>query len=74
MKDLEDEAVLAEAELKCGDGVLHVALRVGPPLDVQAHHEPSLMAADVVGYPGVDKGGIGCEEGVDGVGVESNIV
>lgn len=74
MKDLEDEAVLAEAELERGDGVLHVALCVGPPLDVQAHHELSSVAADVGGDPGVDEGGVGGEEGVDDVGVESDVV
>jgi len=74
VKDLEDEAVWAEAELEGGDGVLHVALGVGPPLDVQAHQEPSWVGADVGGDPGVDEGGIGGEEGVDGVGVESDVV
>ena len=67
MDDLEDEAAVTGAELEGGDGVgLRVGLIIGPPLDIQAHHEV-VAAADavVVGEPRGDSGGVGGEEGVD---------
>lgn len=80
MENLEDEAAFGDAELECGHGVLHVALGVGAPLDVEAHGEDALLVLVLVvaedgGDPGVDEGGVGGEEGVDGVGVvEGDVV
>jgi len=71
--NLEDEAGVTHAELEGGYGVLRVRPSVGSPLNVQAHHE-SMTTAGVSGEPRGDFGGVGCDQGVDVVGFESDVV
>jgi len=77
VEDLEDEAVVADAELEGGDGVgrLHVGPGVGLPFHVQAHnHEVIRVVADVGGEPGADLGGGSGDEGLDGVVTHGDFV
>jgi len=73
VNNLEDEAGVTHAELEGGYGVLRVGPSVGPPLNVQAHHEAPATVG-VSGEPRGDMGGMGGDEGVDGVGLESDVV
>lgn len=77
VEDLEDEAVVADAELEGGDGVglLTVGLGVGPPLNVQAHDlEVVVGVAGVGGEPDTDLAGRSGYEGLDGVGAHFHFV
>ena len=82
VEDLEDEAAEADAELEGCHGVLGVGVGVGAPFDVEADYEVvartvaavMTVLAEDVGDPVVDLGGGGGEKGVDGVGVEGDVV
>ena len=71
MKELEDEARGAHAELESGGEVVDLAAGVGAPLDVEA--DQALVGGSRVGDPGGGDGGIGGDGGLDLVGVEGDV-
>lgn len=75
VKELEDEAAMADAELKDRDLVVEAGV-AGAPLGVEADDEVAEAAAvDALGVvdPLVDEEGNVGDEGLDGVGVDSDV-
>lgn len=76
VKYLKNKAATTHAELEGGDGVVHATAEVRAPLDVEANQESAsaAVAAEDIREPGMDFGGVGGEEGEDGVGVKGDVV
>lgn len=76
VKELEDEAHGAHAELDCGDGVVALASEVGTPFDVEADEEGTGEVGG--GFDGGDPGGgdgwVGGDGGFDLVVLEGDVV